>query len=262
MMTSENNLKNTFSNVINDYDYARPKYPTELYKKIIEFANLKEKHYILEVGAGTGQATDLFASSPYNLDLLEVSKIQVDFLKEKYRTNKNIAVIHSYFEEYKTKKEYELIYSATAFHWVNSEVGYPKAWSMLKNGGSLAVFWHMSSVTYHSEGIFRLLNKIQKKYMPDSSLGFDEGGIDNIKQNRIKQIQSGGYFKKPCYYEYNWIDTYDAVRYVKLINSYSSTQLLEEHERDNYLNEIRETILEQGGIIEMPQKVCLYMVHK
>ncbi|WP_455716277.1 class I SAM-dependent methyltransferase [Anaerosporobacter sp.] len=99
----------------------------DLFYEICKFTNLNEGQNILEVGAGTGQATDLFVSKSYNLDLLEVSKNQVDFLKNKYRTNKNIAVTESYFEEYKTDKEYDLIYSATAFHWVNSEIGYPKA---------------------------------------------------------------------------------------------------------------------------------------
>lgn len=262
MTLSEKNMKNTFSNVIDDYDYARPKYPIDLYKKISEFANLKEGQNILEVGAGTGQSTDLFASAPHNLDLLEVSKEQVAFLKEKYRANKNITVFESYFEEYHTDKEYNLIYSATAFHWIDSEVGYPKAWSMLKKGGSLAVFWQMSSVTYHGEGVFKQLNQIQKKYMPDSSLGFDEAGIESVKQRRIAQIQSGGYFKPPCYYEYKWIDTYDAERYVKLINSYSSTQILEERKRSMFLDEINEAILGNGGFIDLPQQVCLYMVRK
>lgn len=255
-------LKNTFSNVVNDYDYARPKYPIDLYETIKKFANLEAVQNILEVGAGTGQATDLFLSTPYNLDLLEVSENQVDFLKEKYRKHNNISIIKNYFEEYETDKKYDLIYSATAFHWINSDVGYPKAWNMLKDGGTLAVFWQMSSVTYHDEGIYKLLNEIQKHYMPDSSLGFDAQGIEKVKQKRILQVQSGGYFAIPSYYDFKWIDIYDADRYVKLINTYSSTQLLDVQAREHYLDDIKQAILEYGGVIEMPQQVCLYMVHK
>ena len=53
-------LKKTFSNVVNDYDYARPKYPIDLYETVKKFANLQEGQNVLEVGAGTGQATDYF----------------------------------------------------------------------------------------------------------------------------------------------------------------------------------------------------------
>lgn len=98
-------LKNTFSNDVNDYDYARPKYPNDLYETVKQFANLQEGQNFLEVGAGTGQATDLFMTSPYNLDLLEVSEKHVDFLKAKYRKHNNISIIKSFFEEYDTEKK-------------------------------------------------------------------------------------------------------------------------------------------------------------
>ncbi|MDE6281006.1 MAG: hypothetical protein K2M15_04325, partial [Oscillospiraceae bacterium] len=52
-------LRNTFSKVINDYEYARPKYPQELYERILSFSGINNTCNILEVGAGTGQATDL-----------------------------------------------------------------------------------------------------------------------------------------------------------------------------------------------------------
>lgn len=37
MSTRNDLLKNTFSNVINDYEYSRPKYLQELYEKISMF---------------------------------------------------------------------------------------------------------------------------------------------------------------------------------------------------------------------------------
>lgn len=43
-MSARNDLlKNTFSNVINDYEYARPKYPQELYEKISMFAGIDDR---------------------------------------------------------------------------------------------------------------------------------------------------------------------------------------------------------------------------
>lgn len=77
-MSARNDLlKNTFSNVISDYEYARPKYPQELYEKIQLLSRIGENPNILEVGAGTGQATDLFLQDCVcNIDLLEVSKEQ------------------------------------------------------------------------------------------------------------------------------------------------------------------------------------------
>lgn len=93
-------LKNTFSNVINDYEYARPKYSQGLYEQLHTFSRIDDKADILEVGAGTGQATDLFLQNgDYSIDLLEVSEEQAEFLLEKYKSNEKVNVICSYFEE-------------------------------------------------------------------------------------------------------------------------------------------------------------------
>ena len=256
-------LRNTFSKVINDYEYARPKYPQELYERILSFSGINNTCNILEVGAGTGQATDLLLqNAAYSIDLIEVSQKQADFLRSKYSNKENIKVTCSYFEDYTSDKPYDLIYSATAFHWIDSEVGYPKAWRMLRAGGTLAVFWQMSSVLYYDFGIFRELNEIKKKYLPNETLGFDNEGIKCTKEKRIKQIQSGGYFGMPECHEFRWTDIYDADKYVALVNTYSSTQLLEQNTRNDYLNEIRVCINTAGGIVEMPQLVMLYIVKK
>ena len=133
---------------------------------------------------------------------------------------------------------------------------------MLNDSGVLAVFWHMSSVTLHDTGIFVGLNEIKKKYLPEESLGFDKEGIEGVRQKRISQIQSGNYFGIPVIKEYRWIDTYDADRYSLLLESYSSTQSLDEEHKKLYLSEVRDYINSNGGVVEMPQHVMLYLVKK
>ena len=266
-------LKNTFSKVITDYDLSRPTYPAAVYQQIMQFSGMKENANILEVGAGTGQATDLFVNSNhfsetvekknnFYLELLEVSDEQVAFLENKYHKYPQITVKRDYFEEYKTDKQYDLIYSATAFHWVKSDIGYPKAWEMLRSGGTLAVFWQMSSVTYYDDEIFKGLNAIKQKYLPNESLGFDTQGINQVKEKRINQIQSGGYFGMPEYYEFRWTDTYTADKYATLVNTYSSTQTLQADMRNAYLEEIRRHINNNGDIVILPQLVMLYLAKK
>ncbi len=52
-MSARNDLlKNTFLNVINDYEYDRPKYPQKLYGKISMLAGIDDRLEILKVGAG------------------------------------------------------------------------------------------------------------------------------------------------------------------------------------------------------------------
>ena len=254
-------LKNTFNDVVDVYDKARPTYPQELLDDVMKFANRNFFESGLEVGAGTGQATDLFLNRIKKLDIVEVGDKQVEYLNEKY-SNKNISVYKAYFEDYSSKEKYDLIYSATAFHWVDDTIGYPKAWNMLKDGGVMAVFWHMSSVTYRDYGIFVGLDKIKRKYLPNESLGFDDEGIEGVRKKRIEQIQSGKCFSSPVMKEYKWIDKYDADRYVLLLESYSSTQTLEDDDKIKYLTEAKDYINANGGCVELPQHVMLYMAKR
>lgn len=254
-------LKDTFNNVVTMYDAARPTYPAELLKAVKEFAGKASFMEGLEIGAGTGQATDLFRDAIETLDIVEVGDKQVEFLAEKYKSE-NVNVYKAYFENFESAKKYDLIFSATAFHWVDENIGYPKAWNMLTEDGVMAVFWHMSSVTYHDTGIFVGLDKIKKKYLPNEALGFDKDGIEGVRQRRISQIQSGNCFGVPIVKEYRWIDMYDSDRYSLLLESYSSTQTLDDTSRNDYLAEVRDYINSNGGVVEMPQHVMLYLVHK
>lgn len=259
-MPDKNFLKNTFASVISDYEAARPTYPAALYEDICAFSGLTSGMVVLEVGAGTGQATELFINGGYRLDLLEVSSAQVDFLCAKY--DGRARVFRDYFETFTPDRSYDLIYSATAFHWIDAAVGYPKAWRMLNPGGTLAVFWHMSSVTMYTGGVFDALNDVERRHRPGASLGFDNAGIESAKSKRIAQVQSGGFFGVPEIREYRWTDIYDAERYVKLVNTYSETQALPGEVRERYLNDIRDCVNDFGGKVEMPQLVCLYLVKK
>lgn len=250
--------KNLFKYVVADYDYARPLYPTELYNTIQSFSGINRASHILEVGAGTGQASELFIANNHPLDLLEVSDEQVAFLKNKYSTYKKVRIFKDYFEDFQPDATYDLIYSATAFHWIKCENGYPKAWNMLREGGTMAVFWNMFWVLRLTGGIFDGLNEIDKKYF--ASFKVDE--LEAIKEKRIKQITVGGFFDEPQYFEFRWTGIYDTKKYVALMNTNSRTLLLSNTERLNYLKEIEEYVDSHGGIVEVPELVCLYLVKK
>ena len=251
--------KNLFRTVIADYEYGRPKYPMALYEEIQHFSDIDSNSEILEVGAGTGQATDLFVSHGHKLDLLEVSEEQVAFLRQKYTNYPNVRLSKNYFEDYVTEKKYDLIYSATAFHWIKCENGYPKAWSMLRPGGTLAVFWNVFFDMYHCGGIFDELNRIKKFYMPEESLGLT---LDEIKEKRIRQITVGGFFGCPQYFEFRQSEYYDRNRFLAYLKTDSGTLMLDDVTRERYLSDVSRCIDRCGGGIEIPEIVSLYLVKK
>lgn len=250
--------KNLFQHIVAEYDYARPSYPLNLYKKICSFSGIDCNSNILEVGAGTGQATELFATHGHKLDLLEVSDRQVSFLRKKYSDYQNIEVYQDYFEDFEIDKQYDLIYSATAFHWIKCENGYPKAWDMLRSGGTMAVFWNMFWSLEHTGGIFDGLNEIMEKY----SVAYETDSLESIKKKRFGQITVGGYFDSPAYYEFRWKERYDAQKYAALLDTGPRILMLSDANRMNCLQEVRDYVDAHGGIVEVPELVSLYLTKK
>ncbi|MEH7332276.1 hypothetical protein V7161_06535 [Neobacillus drentensis] len=59
--------KKVFNDIISDYAIARPGYPIELFRDIIDYSKIKNEAKILEIGSGPGQATEYFVKNRYSI---------------------------------------------------------------------------------------------------------------------------------------------------------------------------------------------------
>lgn len=75
----------------------------------------------------------------------------------------------------------DLIYSASAFHWIPEEIGYKKVFEILKSGGVFARFANHPYKDKGREEIHEALQKIYSVYMPDS-LSPNEYSEDDAKK--------------------------------------------------------------------------------
>jgi len=174
----------------------------------------------------------------------------------------DIAVHKAYFEEYQTNKKYDLIYSATAFHWVEPEIGYQKTWDMLKDGGTLALFWNYSSLIRHEDGLHPGINAIREQYMYENGTGWDEKKLlDKDKAFYTRWIREAGYNDPDCFI-YKWTETYDTERFIAFHSSLAETIELPDEKRKAMLDEIRDYIRKHGNSIDVPQTTMLLLTKK
>jgi 16S rRNA A1518/A1519 N6-dimethyltransferase RsmA/KsgA/DIM1 with predicted DNA glycosylase/AP lyase activity len=102
-----------------NYDKWRPSYVPELFKEIIQYSSINEMKHALEIGIGTGQASLPFLQTKCKLTAIEIGEKLAEYSRRKFAPFNNFEVVSIDFESFcADSNTFDLIYSATAFHWI------------------------------------------------------------------------------------------------------------------------------------------------
>ena len=179
------NLRYSFDEASREYDEVRPGYPNELVEDVIRISSIPEDGRILEVGCGTGQATILFALRGYSMLCLDLGRELVEIARDRCKEYPNVEILCTSFEEWKPKrKTFDLLISATAFHWIPPEVGYAKAAEILSDTGYIALFWNMHPTPY--TGFFKDVQRVYQKVVPE----WGAPGDDHVTKKKVRERES------------------------------------------------------------------------
>jgi SAM-dependent methyltransferase len=74
MNGSRDRLRETFNRSADVYDRIRPGYPDTLVDDVIRLSGIPDQGHILEIGCGTGKATEPFALRGYWMDCLDIGR--------------------------------------------------------------------------------------------------------------------------------------------------------------------------------------------
>jgi ubiquinone/menaquinone biosynthesis C-methylase UbiE len=253
-------LETTFNSVYTEYDRWRPAYVKELYDDIFDVKEINPSSNVLEVGIGTGQATLPILETGCNLTAIELGDQLAEFSKDKFKSYKNFNIKNLAFQDFQyPPNSFDLIFSATAFHWIPEDIGYTKVFDMLKSGGVFARFANHPYKDKRRDNIHIALEKIYAKYMPGSLRG-DEYSEKNAQN--IANIACKYGFIDISYRLYHRTRTFTADEYTLLLGTYSDHIAIEETTRMKFFDEIREAINNNGGIITIYDAIDLQLAIK
>lgn len=250
-------LKRTFNTDEYNYDRSRPDYPKELFEDIFDYVNLSEKSDVLEIGIGTGQATFPFLNKGCNVTAVELGDKLARYCARKFSHFNNFSIINSDFIEADLpEKSFDLIYSATAFHWIPKLEGYAKIKSLLKSDGVLALFWNHPFVS-NADDITNLASMaVYKKYRPNDKTPAE---FDSAKcQEQINELEQYG-FSNIKSRIYKRIRSLTSEEYISLIKTYSDHNALPEKVRNAFENDMKKAIDGVGGVINIYDAIDLYL---
>jgi SAM-dependent methyltransferase len=245
MADARNRLRTTFDKAPSLYDEVRPGYPDDLFDDVVSLSGIQPAGRILEIGCGTGQATVPFARRGYRILCIELGEDMAAVARRNLEGYPQAEVRTGAFEE-STLQEgaFDLAISATAFHWLDPAVAYPKAATALRDGGSLALFWNVHVHSDASEGFFEAAQRIYEREAPEIVGPEDYKVLPRPHQvpDRTEEIQNTSLFDGITTRYYLWDETYDSWGYLRVLSTYSGHRSLSDDTRDRLFRGIADLI--------------------
>jgi SAM-dependent methyltransferase len=126
-----------------NYHSARPPYPPATWDALVQRAGLRAGIDLLEIGAGTGLATlPLLARNPARLVAIEPDARLAAFL-DKSAADPRLTAIAETFEDAELRPgSFDLVVSATAFHWLDPVPALKRIGDLLRDDGVVALIWN------------------------------------------------------------------------------------------------------------------------
>lgn len=250
-----------FGEVAELYDRYRPVYPEQLVDDVVSFAGLDGRQAVLEVGAGTGKATRMFAARGIPVVAVEPSEEMAEVWRRSNAAYPALEIERGDFETWDPAgRSFPLVFSAQAWHWVNPDLGYAKARSVLSPEGLLAVFWNRPAWE-RSEMRGALIAAYEESVpeVPPDGPMHPANTLPGADDDWEAEIAAADGLGAPEVRNYDWSQSYSADEYLGLLDTTSEVRLLDDHQVTALLAAVRAVLAAHGDVLTLPMstRLCL-----
>ena len=266
-MDALNDKEWTFNTVADTYEKIRPGYPEELYRAVFDYCPVGAGSSAAEVGIGGGQATQPVLETGCSVTAVEYGDQLAQVCRGKFSDYPGFSVITGKFEDaVLPDQSFDLVYSASAFHWIPEEIGYPKVFRILKPGGAFARFANHPFRAGDDPELFEAINRVYAEYYYTYYKDKKQPG----KYNEYSEEQAAARAKIAEKYGFTDIRhamfrrtrTLSAWEYRLLIGTYSDHIAMEESVREKFFDAVAETVSRHGGFISILDTIDLQLARK
>ena len=235
-------LAATFDHAANIYHQARPRYPEALYEALLTHTGLNPHNQrLLEIGCATGVATQPLAQLGFHITALEPGPQLAQQARTQLKSWSKVNVLQSSFEAWQPTPTFDLVYAATAWHWLDATHKYQLAAQALVDGGHLA-FWSAQHVfPEDGDSFFKNMQAVYEEI--DEGLPRDANWpAPGELTDQAQEIQDSGLFELKLVQHFDWQTQYDAEGYIQLLNTFSGHIAMAPWKRARLFHAIRERL--------------------
>jgi SAM-dependent methyltransferase len=248
-----------FDQIANVYKAARPDYPEALIEDVVSYAGLRPNDRMLEVGCGTGQATQSFARRGFPIVAIDPGPEMLRGARESLAGHSNIEFLECTFEAWPARQgAFRLIVAAQSWHWVSPEVRFAKAAEALSRDGSLAVFGHVpvrlpDPLLARFEEIY--LRRTGKWGAPPEAWYLPDGPFKGW-------FDDSAMFGPVTHKSYAWKWPQTTSSYTDFMRTRSELRMLDLAKREDLLGEVAKAIDDHGGTLTADYETHLYLARR
>jgi SAM-dependent methyltransferase len=241
-----------------NYHAARPAYPEMVWSTLRERGLLRDGIDVLEIGAGTGLATEhLMAAGPTRLVAVEPDPRLAAFLQDRLP---DIEVIDLPFEEAALPEaSFDLAASATAFHWLDAVPTLSRIHALLRPRGAVALWWN----NFGDAGRADAFHDATKHLFVGHQTSPSGGGTIDMPYGldvaaRLRDLRAGGFAPDDPVIVPSKL-TLHPVQVRRLYATYSNITVLPVDERERVLDGLAEVAeREFGGVVTRNMTTSIY----
>lgn len=248
-------FRKTYDTIPEQFDKWRPRYCDELFADVIDYAKINAGKSVLEIGPGTGQATEPFLKTGCNYLAIELGENFVEFTKNKFVSYRNFNIVNDDFETHDFgSQKFDLVFSAATIQWIPEKICFPKVYNLLKSGGTLAMFMTRTDEKAPNGALYDEIQKVYDEHFHVKTNYTCRLNYDNV-------VNYG--FVDYNYRDWNKTRVYTAEEYIEYL---ASTQVehitLQEPYKSSFYNGVRKAIIDAGNKILLNDTIALYLAKK
>ena len=267
-------FRKIFDTIPEQFDKFRPRYSQELFDSLIAYAKIGPGKKVLEIGPGTGQATEPILNTGCDYNAIELGEHLYAKMKEKFGNRPNFNIVNDDFITHdfsdmlgtggsnstgsvgntSSPRKFDLIYSAATIQWLPEDIAFSKTYELLAPGGTLAMLLTKSEYKSINPALHDDIQKIYDAYFkPETPYPHRSFHYQNATNYGYVDFEERDFYGKR---------EMTADEYVAFSGTHCDHMVIAEPYKTKFFEGLHKAVLDHGNKIIFNDTYVMYLAKK